>query len=320
LIENRFRAWYRARPGRPLVLAHRGDSFRAPENTLEAAQLGFEAGADGWEIDVRLTREGIPVVLHDESLRRTTDVDRRFAGDPRADSGFLVSQFTLDEIRTLDAGSWFVDSIGPRSARGFGTFDGLAPADRAHYGSGRVRVPTLAEALAVSADRDRLVNVEIKPTTEDVHRLVGAVLDEIRGSGVADLASISSFDHDVVALVVARAPDLAIGALVGGPIDRPAREFLGSLGADALHAPPSGVDLTDPGASILVYTVNDAGPGGLAEQLAEAGVAGLFTDDPTSLSGRFGISPSSGHTRSHSDIAGHRGDVRSGDSTPPTSR
>ncbi len=93
MSENRFRAWYRSKWDRPLILAHRGDSFQAPENTLEAAKLGLDSGADGWELDVRLTRDGIPVVIHDESLARTTDVALKFAGDPRGLNGFLVERF-----------------------------------------------------------------------------------------------------------------------------------------------------------------------------------------------------------------------------------
>ena len=81
-----------------------------------------------WELDVRLTRDGDSIVIHDESLTRTTDVAARFANDPRGRDGFRVSDFDYDEIRSLDAGSWFVASLGvPRSARAFGTLDRLEP-------------------------------------------------------------------------------------------------------------------------------------------------------------------------------------------------
>ena len=321
MSENRFRAWYRSTPGRPLILAHRGDSFHAPENTLEAARIGLDSGADGWELDVRLTRDGVPVVLHDESLLRTTDVARRFEGDPRARVGFLVVEFTLEEIRSLDAGSWFVDAAGgPRSAIGFGTIDRLAEFDRALYSSGKVRVPTLAESLGLTSRLDRLVNVEIKPTAGDPATLVGAVLDAVRASATLDRVAISSFDHDMVALVAAREPGVATGALVDGVPDRPAQDLLDSLGADALHAPPSGLDTARLEVPVLVYTVNDSGPTGLAVRLAGAGVSGLFTDDPESLAGRFGITPSSRRTRSRSGTPGRPSDVRSGGPTLPPSR
>ena len=114
---NRFLAMLGSHGDFPLVLAHRGDSFRAPENTIEAARLGWQDGADAWELDVQLTRDGVPVVLHDESLLRTTDVATKFAGDVRARDGFRLSDFDFVEVRALDAGSWFVNPAGgPRSA------------------------------------------------------------------------------------------------------------------------------------------------------------------------------------------------------------
>src|SRR5262245_60378592 len=117
---NRFLALLTAPRSAPIVVAHRGDSFHAPENTLAAARQAWRAGADAWEIDVRLTRDGVPVVLHDESLERTTDVALRYQKDPRGKDGFRVSDFDLAEVVTLDAGSWFVDKKGgPRSARAF---------------------------------------------------------------------------------------------------------------------------------------------------------------------------------------------------------
>lgn len=267
-----------------MVLAHRGDSFRAPENTLEAARLGLDAGADGWELDVRLTRDGFPVVIHDESLARTTDAARRFEGDPRGPSGFVVGEFTLAEIRELDAGSWFVDpSGGPRTSAGFGSGGRLTAAQRSEYASGRVRIPTLAEALDWTSGVDWPVNVEIKPTTGDSDALVEAVLGAVRASGASHLVAVSSFDHEVVARVGAIEPGVATGALVSGPLDRPAEVLLRGLGADAIHAPAEAIGSVGPGGwgvPILVYTVNDAGPSGPAIRLAASGVSGLFTDDP----------------------------------------
>ena len=109
----------------------------------------------------------MPVVIHDESLLRTTDVATRFAGDPRGRDGFRVSDFDFDEVRSLDAGSWFVaDNGGPRSARDFGTLDQLDPADVDHFRSGSVLIPTLEEALLFTREQDWLVNVEIKSFPE----------------------------------------------------------------------------------------------------------------------------------------------------------
>jgi len=298
LSPNRFRSWYDSGPDRLLILAHRGDSFRAPENTLEAARLGHESGADGWELDVRMTRDGVPVVIHDESLARTTDVARRFEGDPRATSGFLVGDFTLGEVRSLDAGSWFLGpGGGARSAAGFGSGDRLGRADRLHLGSGRVRVPTLAEALELSARLDWMVNIEIKPTPGRGQALVEAVLGSIRASGTRHLVAVSSFDHAIVAHAASAGAGIATGALVDGPPDRPAADLLRRLGADALHAPFGWMVGPGPvpdlgGVPVLVYTVNDAGSSGPAVRLADAGVSGLFTDDPARFTRRSPINPS----------------------------
>ena len=297
---SRFRALTRAPRDRPLVIAHRGDSVHAPENTLEAGRLGWQSGADAWEFDVQLTRDGVPIVFHDESLLRTTDVARRFADDPRAATGFRVARFDHDEVRMLDAGSWFLDlDGGPRSAAGFGTVDELSPQIRAWIGAGAVRIPTLAEALSLTVRFDWLANVELKSFPNDDDRIVAAVLDAIDDAGAADRVVISSFNHDDVARTARQRPEIATGVLASTPLYRP-EEYVRSqvsadfyhpsvavLGAEAerYHAGPSArhlhVDairrLNERGVPVLVYTVND---GRLARHLAEVGAAGLFTDDP----------------------------------------
>ena len=147
----------------PRVIAHRGDAFRAPENTIDAAELAFQSGAFAWELDVHLSSDGVPVVIHDESLLRTTDVGERFSGDPRGVSGFPVSQFLLEELQSLDAGSWFLSANGgSRSAGGFNSL-GRVPkeiVDRCAHSL--IRIPTLREALQVTKQWKWWVNVEIK--------------------------------------------------------------------------------------------------------------------------------------------------------------
>ncbi len=109
----------------PLVAAHRGLSSQAPENTLAALQMGLDSGADLVECDVRLSADGVAVVIHDADLRRTAGSDR------------LVRSQTVDELKRFDTGIWWGEAFAGQ------------------------RVPTLEEALRLVRGRGRLI-VEIK--------------------------------------------------------------------------------------------------------------------------------------------------------------
>ncbi|MHC5536920.1 glycerophosphodiester phosphodiesterase [Singulisphaera rosea] len=290
---------------KPWIIAHRGDSAHAPENTLLAANAGYEAGADAWELDVQLTRDGVPVVIHDESLSRTTDVSARCKCDPRGQSGFLISDFDLDEVQQFDAGSWFLEPGGLRTAAGFGTLDEIDDERRAFIASGQVRIPTLDEALELTKRLDWLVNVEVKSFPATDPRLLEAILDLVIRRGMADRVLISSFDHADVARSARLCPDIPTGVLAVTPVDRPHEYVRDFVGADFYH-PSSQIlgeesiayrrrssaealrqldlqALNGANVPVLVYTVNDDRADGLAIHLAQAGVAGLFTDDPGRL-------------------------------------
>jgi glycerophosphoryl diester phosphodiesterase len=307
---NRFLDLLASQLAHPVTVAHRGDSFRAPENTLEAARKGWEAGAEAWELDVQLSRDGVPIVIHDETLLRTTNVYTKFAGDERATDGYRVSDFDFDEIRSLDAGSWFVaERTRRRSARDFGTMASLEASDVEHYRSGRVIIPTLAEALSFTKDHDWLVNVEIKSFPERPHDLVEPVLRLIAETGVAPHVLISSFDHRDVAAANVLGRSHALGILTMSPIFQIGRYGRELVGCDTVHVSTAVIgaetdayrrdrsrrwldcelmdELKRSRLPVLVYTVNDHGPGSLADDLAGIGVAGLFTDDPLGLRGSF---------------------------------
>jgi glycerophosphoryl diester phosphodiesterase len=120
----------------PSLIAHRGASAYAPEHTLAAYRLAMEQGADFVEPDLQVTRDGVLVCLHDLTLDRTTNVEEVYPDRFREESfngatvrRWYVSDFTLEEIRRLDAGSWF----GPQFAG--------------------EHVPTLSEAIALVLDR-----------------------------------------------------------------------------------------------------------------------------------------------------------------------
>jgi glycerophosphoryl diester phosphodiesterase len=301
-----------------LVIAHRGDSVHAPENTLEAAMLGWEAGAEAWELDVQLTRDGVAVVFHDETLSRTTDVAERFGGDPRDRDGFRLGDFDWCEIASLDAGSWFVaNAPGERSAAAFGTLENLDESRRSHYRSGQVRVPRLVDALTLTADRDWLLNIEIKSFPGNPTGLVEAVLDAIVSTDTASRVLLSSFDHRDIGRIPRLIPparaallDMPRGILVATPLFRPNAYLAEIVGAQTFHASArclgsesvgyrqrrtaealwsDGIaELRSREVPILVYTVNDDQPGGLADHFAELGIAGLFTDDPVGMRSHFG--------------------------------
>jgi glycerophosphoryl diester phosphodiesterase len=307
---NQFLTLLKSRKHCPIIVAHRGDCFGAPENTLEAARLAWKAGADAWEFDVQLTRDGVPILLHDESLLRTTDVAGRFHGDPRAKDGFRVSDFDFSEVRSLDAGSWFVaPDGGARSACAFGTLDRLTTESMALYRSGQVRIPTLGEALCLTKELDWLVNVEIKSFPESPSGLVEQVLEVIAQTGTAPRVLVSSFDHADVAAADRPGREHALGILAMTPLYRTADYATRLVGADTIHVSTEVLgsesvayrrehgalsfrlnlinEVKEQGVPILVYTVNAHGDGSLSYHLAEIGVDGLFTDDPGGLKQYF---------------------------------
>ncbi|WP_110971781.1 glycerophosphodiester phosphodiesterase [Pseudomonas huaxiensis] len=99
----------------PAVIAHRGASFDAPESTAPAYELARDLGADYLELDLQRTSDGVLVVVHDNDLQRTSDVAERFP--ERKDSP--VSAFTLAELKSLDAGSWFNEAYPQRARAAF---------------------------------------------------------------------------------------------------------------------------------------------------------------------------------------------------------
>ena len=127
----------------PIVIAHRGASGYLPEHTLPAKAMAHAMGADFIEQDVVLSRDGVPVVLHDIHLESTTDVALRFPDRARADGRYYAIDFTLAEIRSLRAQER-LDSDGQA------VYPGRFPAH-----TGDFRVPTLAEEIDLISGLDR---------------------------------------------------------------------------------------------------------------------------------------------------------------------
>ncbi|MET9699681.1 glycerophosphodiester phosphodiesterase family protein [Streptomyces sp. NPDC006529] len=179
--------------GLPVVYAHRGASAYAPENTLASIDLAARLGFDWVENDVQRTKDGVLVVIHDDTLKRTTDARTVFPNR----SPWRVKDFTAAEIARLDAGSWF----------------------RPEFAG--ARVPTLAEYLdRVQRNQGRLLLEVKKP--ELYPGIERQILEQLDRAGwlddrhVASRLVVQSFSADSVALVHSLRPDL-VTAFLGAP-------------------------------------------------------------------------------------------------------
>ncbi|WP_328925102.1 glycerophosphodiester phosphodiesterase family protein [Streptomyces sp. NBC_00190] len=183
----------RAALGGPVVYAHRGASAYAPENTLDSIDLAMRLGFEWVENDVQRTRDGELVVIHDDTLARTTDVEQVFPGR----QPWRVKDFTAAEIARLDAGSWFGEE---------------------YWGA---RVPTLREYLdRVSRNQQRLLLEIKKPELyPGIEEQTLKVLDEagwLDRRHVTQRLVVQSFSADSVRIVHGLRPDL-VTAFLGTP-------------------------------------------------------------------------------------------------------
>ncbi|GAB4311767.1 MAG: glycerophosphodiester phosphodiesterase family protein [Promethearchaeota archaeon] len=234
----------------PLLVAHRGFSAKFPENTLLAFEQAALVGVDMVEFDVQATKDGHLVVLHDASVDRTTN------------GTGLVSELTLEEVKSLDAG------------RG-------------------QPVPTLKEVAAWSVNRTGL-QAELK-----VRGFARTFLDDLEGGGdgVLERALVSSFDHAALRELKSLKPELAVATLEGQApvrsergVEKLARRFVKralEVGAEAIHphyfnAFPELVEAAHAaGLRVHVWTVNSPV---LVKALLEMGVDGVISDDPVGVS------------------------------------
>jgi len=244
---------------RPLVIAHRGFSAAAPENTIPSFRLALTAAADLVELDYHLSADGVPIVIHDADLDRATDAVKRWGGAKiRADSK------RADELRGLDAGSWF----DPRFA---GT-----------------RLPLLTEALdAIQASGVTLIERKAGPAAGCVELL--------RKRGLVNEVVVQAFDWAYLRDFHSLEPDQVLGAL-GPPNARDGRELtdeekrLDSKRIEEARGTGARLvvwnKLVDRAAvgeahrrklKVWIYTVNDPV---LAGQMLDLGADGIITDNP----------------------------------------
>jgi glycerophosphoryl diester phosphodiesterase len=281
-----------AADARVLNIAHRGARSLAPENTLEAFRIGITlCKAPMIELDVHISKDGVPVVVHDDTLERCSDVQKKFPDR----APWRVMDFTAAEILSLDAGSWFVekDPFGQIKA-------GAVPAaDVDVFRSGSVRVPTLRSVLALVAELKCRVNIELKNFTSYYPGIAEKTIEEVRRAHLESKVLFSSFDHELLFRLKDLAPEIPRAALVDAPIYpmtryiakdlgavayNPSKEVLGFLSAPWFREQKIRRDLIDhareAGLKVFVYTVNDPAE---MKTLIDAGVDGLFTDFPQRL-------------------------------------
>jgi glycerophosphoryl diester phosphodiesterase len=276
----------------PLLIAHRGASAYAPEHTVAAYQLALDQGADFIEPDLQITRDGHLIALHDLTLERTTNVRDVFPDRYREEivrgrpvQVWYASDFTLDEIRTLDAGSWFAAEFAA------------------------ARVPTFAEVIEVARGRAGLIPETKAPEVYgergfDMERLVVEELERYglhtRDADPSTPVVIQSFSAESLEILRHELDsDLPLVFLLSGG---EAAEWLTAEGIERVTAFATGIGpakdllLEYPGAvelahraglTVIPWTFRSDDPGDfgsvdaeMAHYLFELGVDGLFTNNP----------------------------------------
>jgi glycerophosphoryl diester phosphodiesterase len=250
---------------RPLIIAHRGASARAPENTLAAFALAIDAGADGVEFDVRLSKDGVPVVIHDATLARTAGIEGR------------VADLTAEQLARLDAGSWF-NGARPGHARPEFASEG---------------VPSLQAALGLLQNITGPIYIELKCERErEISPLVDAVCSEISDSPLLERIIVKSFRLGAIPRARAVLPGVRTAALFAPQVMRLLRKekylinIAEELGADHLSVHKSLASrkfvrkATRREMPVTVWTVNTTR---WIPRATKRGFYAVITDDPSKL-------------------------------------
>lgn len=234
---------------RPLLIGHRGYPARFPENTLAAFEGAIQAGCDMIELDVTLTKDRKVVVIHDDTLDRTTN------------GRGLVREHTLAHIKQLDAGSWF---------------DGRFAAER---------VPELSEVMKLTAGRCML-NIEIKASAFEADSPADAierqVVKLVTTNGVVDRVIISSFDRRILERIAAMDAPPPLAFISDRRLDQGVLDFLIAIRAFSYHPRFTSLDreqlqqLHAAGLNVFPWTINTRKE---AEELRALGVDGLICNE-----------------------------------------
>ncbi len=170
---------------KPLIIAHRGASAFAPENTLAAFRRAIDDGADGIEFDVRLAKDGVPVVFHDPTLNRLAKIEGR------------TSDYTSEELNKIDVGSWF-NRVFPK--RGDERFSAET-------------VPTFEQLLSFLSDYKNLIYVELKGKNSLLPALVETVCELLGQTNLLSQVIVKSFKLEAVKITKEILPEVRTAAL-----------------------------------------------------------------------------------------------------------
>jgi glycerophosphoryl diester phosphodiesterase len=301
-----------AQSTRKILVAHRGASAYAPEHTLAAYRLALEQGADFVEQDLQISKDGVLVCLHDLTLERTTDVEEIFpdraAVDANGRKTWQVSDFTVEELKRLDAGSWFKPVAAAADVPG--RSGGPGRSQRATPEFKHERIPTFQEAIDLVKGKAGLYPETKGPEIYgsrgfDMEALVLTQLAKNRldgpGAAPATPVIIQSFSPDSLRKMKKAGTTLPLVLLVSDldPLGgrwltdeglKEARQFAAGLG------PAKALVLADPtlvtrahaaGLTVTPYTFRSAGMAAgktvkeeMADFLYRIGVDALFTDNP----------------------------------------
>lgn len=228
----------------PVVIAHRGASAKAPENTLSAFKMAMEDGAGGIELDVHMSRDGHLVVIHDESVNRTSN------------GHGLIRDKILEELKSLDFGSWFSHSFAGE------------------------RIPTLEEVLELIVSWDGLLNVEIKNGPVFYPGIEEKLALTLRKFGRVRHSIVSSFNHYSLVEIRKQNPEIRTGILYMAGLYEP-WEYARRVGACAIHPlfynilPEIVRGCKENGIAINPFTVD---PPEYIRKIALEGVDGIITN------------------------------------------
>lgn len=233
---------------KPAIIAHRGASAHAPENTMASFWLAVEQKADAIELDVRLTRDDQLVVIHDSDVNRTTDSEGQ------------VSSFNLSDLLKLDAGNYFDPKFKNE------------------------RIPTVSEVLSIFGNL-MLLNIEIKTINFLQPELPKKVAQMIIDNNLIDRILISSFNPIDLIIIRRYADDIKLGLLVPPGRKGHWSEFLLEkfVNCNSIHFGHRDIteELIDSyhnkNKKIFAYTVNDIKD---IQNLIDIGIDGIFTDNP----------------------------------------